>query len=303
MPDYFNSEKDDNDRLLPYHHRPGTDVISKLILTDKQVINVLSNVLVPEAAEDSYFPASTEFITGKKCDVLYAPRDPLSSFLPILIEIQNQVDDKFLTRAIHYCTLIYNRYNKLPIIVVFGIANVTLSLQSKAVDSEFPFARQLPNLGWAERCLLLTSSTLQMNQEENTLHPLRAIGYFLCSQSLSISTLEYGRNDSLEMKRQKKKSLSYVEATLEFLQRQKRKYCEAIETTPIEETPPLVYLNKRRQLSTVELENEVDNAELYDFVQRFKKTTRINWKECFKTGQLENIKSIKQFNTIHHYIT
>lgn len=307
------------------------------------MINVLSNILVPEAAEDSYFPASTEFITGKKCDVLYAPRDPLSSFLPILIEIQNQVDDKFLTRAIHYCTLIYNRYNKLPIIVVFGIANVTLSLQSKAVDSEFPFARQIPSLGWAERCLLLTSSTLQMNQEENTLHPLRAIGYFLCSQSLSISTLEYGRNDSLvkllysiahdnldqligeeaekleaidkicsiseiqlhKIKQclekgdeaSKKKSLSYVEATLEFLQRQKRKYCEAIETTPIEETPPLVYLNKRRQLSTVELENEVDNAELYDFVQRFKKTTRINWKECFKTGHLENIKSIKQFNT------
>lgn len=65
-----------------------------------------------------------------------------------------------------------------------------------------------------------------------------------------------------------------MEATLEFLQRQKRKYCEAIETTPIEETPPLVYLNKRRQLSTVELEDEVDNAELYDFVQRFKKKQR-----------------------------
>lgn len=40
--------------------------MSKLILTDKQVINVLSNVLVPEAAEDSYFPASTEFITREK---------------------------------------------------------------------------------------------------------------------------------------------------------------------------------------------------------------------------------------------
>jgi hypothetical protein len=79
--------------------------------------------------------------------------------------------------------------------VVFGIASVTLSSQSKSVDSEFPFARQIPSLGWAERCLLLTSSTLQMNQQENTLHPLRAIGFFLCSQSLSISTLDYGKND------------------------------------------------------------------------------------------------------------
>lgn len=36
----------------------------------------------------------------------------------------------------------------------------------------------------------------------------------------------------------KEKALSYVGDTLEFLRRQKRKYCETIETTPIEETPP-----------------------------------------------------------------
>ncbi|KAI7897586.1 uncharacterized protein BX663DRAFT_444794 [Cokeromyces recurvatus] len=95
----------------------------------------------------------------------------------------------------------------------------------------------------------------------------------------------------------RKKSLSYVDDTLEFLQRQKRKYCEAIETTPIDETPPLVYLNKRRQPSTVELDDEVHDAELYDFVQRFKNASRINWKECFRKGHLENIESIKQFNT------
>ncbi|KAI7906750.1 uncharacterized protein BX663DRAFT_534801 [Cokeromyces recurvatus] len=156
MPDYFNSD---------------------------EVINALSNILVPEAANDSYFSAPTELITEKKCDILYAPHDPL-------------IDDKFLTRAIHYCTLVYNRYNRLPIILVFGVASVTLSLQSKSVDSEFPFARQIPSLGWAEHCLLLTSSTLQMNEQEITLHPLRAIGFFLCSQSLSISTLDYEKNDS-----------------------------------------------------------------------------------------------------------
>lgn len=42
-----------------------------------------------------------------------------------------------------------------------------------------------------------------------------------------------------------KKALSYVDDTLSFLQRQRRKYCNAIETTPVEETPPSVYLNKK----------------------------------------------------------
>ncbi|RCH96558.1 hypothetical protein CU097_012960 [Rhizopus azygosporus] len=41
MPDYFNIDKDDTDRVLPYHHRPGTDLISAGInrqTGDKHVI-------------------------------------------------------------------------------------------------------------------------------------------------------------------------------------------------------------------------------------------------------------------------
>lgn len=68
---------------------------------------------------------------------------------------------------------------------------------SKSEDSDFPFARQIQSIGWAERCLVLTSSTLQANQQEELLHPLQAVGHFLCSQSLSINTLDYGKNDSL----------------------------------------------------------------------------------------------------------
>ncbi|KAI8082497.1 uncharacterized protein B0P05DRAFT_468148, partial [Gilbertella persicaria] len=60
---------------------------------------------------DSYVSVPIEFINGKKCDVLYAPSNPLSSFPPILVEVQNKVDGKFLTRAIQYCTLTFERYN------------------------------------------------------------------------------------------------------------------------------------------------------------------------------------------------
>ncbi|KAG1054441.1 hypothetical protein G6F43_003553 [Rhizopus delemar] len=194
MSDYFSIDKDTTDNILPYNHRPGTDLISKLVLNDTQVMNVLSKALVPEAAEDSYASAPTEFITGRKCDVLYAPRDPLSSFPPILVEVQNKADEKFLTRAIQYCTLTFERYNRLPILVILGVANATVLLMSKSEDSDFPFARQIQSIGWAERCLLLTSSTLLANQQES-LHPLRAVGHFLCSQSLSINTLDYGKND------------------------------------------------------------------------------------------------------------
>ncbi|KAI8977681.1 hypothetical protein BDF20DRAFT_800633, partial [Mycotypha africana] len=75
------------------------------------VITALSKALMPAAADDSYVAVPTEFITGRKCDDLYAPSNPLSSFPPIVVEMQKKVDHKFLTRVIQYCTLTFERYN------------------------------------------------------------------------------------------------------------------------------------------------------------------------------------------------
>lgn len=135
MSDYFNIENgkriyyrivntflhnfflDNTDRILPYNYRPGTDLISKMVLTDNQGINMLIKVLVPEVAEDHYVAISMEFINKNKCDVFYAPHDPLSAFPPVFIE----VDEKFFVRAVHYSTLIYQRYKKHPILVIIGV--------------------------------------------------------------------------------------------------------------------------------------------------------------------------------------
>lgn len=70
-------------------------------------------------------------------------------------------------------------------------------MSKTAANNDFPFARQIPCIGWAKRCLVLTSSTLNIKQHdtEEELHPLQALGYFICSQSLPINTLNYGKND------------------------------------------------------------------------------------------------------------
>ncbi|CAO3667679.1 unnamed protein product [Rhizopus stolonifer] len=116
MSDHFNIKNDNTDCVLPYNYRPGTDLISKIILTDNQTINMLMKVLVPEVAEDHYVAAPTEFINKSKCNVLYTPHDPLSTFPSVFIEVQNQVDEKFLVRAVQYRTLIYERYKKHPVL-------------------------------------------------------------------------------------------------------------------------------------------------------------------------------------------
>ncbi|ORE06016.1 hypothetical protein BCV72DRAFT_208115, partial [Rhizopus microsporus var. microsporus] len=78
----------------------------------------------------------------------------------------------------------------------------------------------------------------------------------------------------------------------------KGKYCEAIETAPIEETPSLLYLNKNRKfINPADPNSEKHKAEQYQYVQRFKsvESGRISWKKCFEQGYLDDIKVIKYF--------
>ena len=97
---------DYTDDMLPFAYRPGTDLLSKMVLTDSMTVEMITRVLVPDVSEKHYVSQQTEFMNKNKCDVLYAPHDPLSIYLPIFIEVQNHVDEEFLVRAVQYSALI-----------------------------------------------------------------------------------------------------------------------------------------------------------------------------------------------------
>ncbi|ORE17769.1 hypothetical protein BCV71DRAFT_286622, partial [Rhizopus microsporus] len=53
------------------------------------------------------------------------------------------------------------------------------------------------NCFWAQCCLLLSYSMLAiLSQSIEKLHPLAALGYFMCSQALSMNMLDYGKHDN-----------------------------------------------------------------------------------------------------------
>ena len=62
----------------------------------------------------------------------------------------------------------------------------------------FPFAKELARLVWAQCCMLISSFSLDViDKKINQLHPLAAIGVFMCSQATSINMLELGKEDKL----------------------------------------------------------------------------------------------------------
>ncbi|KAG2220059.1 hypothetical protein INT45_007303 [Circinella minor] len=55
---------------LPFRHRPGTDIMSKLILQDPKVVNMMVKVVVGDNAFDKYFSAKCECKSGKTSDMV-----------------------------------------------------------------------------------------------------------------------------------------------------------------------------------------------------------------------------------------
>ncbi|CAO3703384.1 unnamed protein product [Rhizopus stolonifer] len=81
-----------------------------------------------------------------------------------------------------------------------------------AADSELSFAKQIPCIGWIN----------QLNTGEQ-LHPLQALGYFICSQATSLSTLDYEKNAKTV-----RLLYSFANANLEQLSREEIEKLEAI---------------------------------------------------------------------------
>ena len=93
------------DFSLPQFYRPGADLLSKTVLKDQRVINLMARNLT-DPPNDTYIAGQSDFMDGAACDVLYIPHSVGSTFPPIVFEIQRQVNDKFMLRAIHYSVIV-----------------------------------------------------------------------------------------------------------------------------------------------------------------------------------------------------
>lgn len=58
------------------------------------------------------------------CDGLYLPKAIASEYPPIMIEVQKDVNEKYMCRTVKYSTLVYEKYEKHPVVLVVGVSNV-----------------------------------------------------------------------------------------------------------------------------------------------------------------------------------
>ncbi|KAI8094499.1 hypothetical protein BDF21DRAFT_323236, partial [Thamnidium elegans] len=132
-----------------------------------------------------YYPHPTEWINCKNSDVLYVTDDNNAS-PPVLIEVQNVVDDAFLHHVVGYCGKVYEEHGAVPIVLVFVIKKLRDTIMRKVTkDTTHSFLLKLPCFPWAKKCFFISTESIHDHLTETPLSPLVALETYFTSRDHS----------------------------------------------------------------------------------------------------------------------
>ncbi|KAI8096350.1 uncharacterized protein BX664DRAFT_382808 [Halteromyces radiatus] len=167
------------DIVLPWRHRPGTDMISKLVLQENSIINVVVEYLVGTRAKDKYRTNPTEWINGTRSDVLLTCDDD-PSLPPVLIEVQH-----------------VKQYGVLPIVLIFPITSIRFDVLNRTRKRKsHPLLIHYPCLPWAQSCFLVDQKATNLQQP---LVPFASLCIFLMRQDSSLLSSPYHADRTMQL--------------------------------------------------------------------------------------------------------
>ncbi|CEP10968.1 hypothetical protein [Parasitella parasitica] len=190
---------EDSERFkLPLKWKPGTDLMSKMMLSDSEIMRiVIQSLLGEDVPPDCYSVAPTDWADGSRSDMVYAStKSP-----PILVEVQYQLNQEFMLRLIKYGSNVDKRYKALPSVLVI----VTKSFSSAEFQDEFtasaddgPLLETVYKF-WAKKCFLLTAGAVSNHFQKATLNPMAALGYFITLHTMTQVPQQHWRDPTLAL--------------------------------------------------------------------------------------------------------
>ena len=113
---------------------------------------------------------------------------------PVIVEVQNTVDNVFICRLEQYCSHVYHRHNNVdPIALTLCVKTVRTEIANQFEDSKVAsLLKVLPSKYWAQQHFILAPITIQgeLREKDQMLHPLVAIQYVFQRQERSVHNLE-----------------------------------------------------------------------------------------------------------------
>lgn len=151
--------------------------------------------------DNLYYSAQTEWSDGSKSDVIYVLKNKVTDTLPpTLIEIQNWVDQNFLSRLIRYCTYVYGRYKVLPVVfvvVVKWFSSIAFETEFVTDNSAYLFETEYKH--WAKKCYFISAKSIKEHVKQTPMNQLVALGYFMTKQSRCSLSLDYSSDPTVRL--------------------------------------------------------------------------------------------------------
>ncbi|KAG1441315.1 hypothetical protein G6F56_011539 [Rhizopus delemar] len=183
------SSKDTGYTTLPLKWTPVKDLLSKDLLKDPKIMNlIIRSLLGSNIPSDAYHVSQTEWSNGTRSDVVYAANhNKNEEFPPVIIEIQYMVNQEFIYRLINYASNAFDRYKVSPVILVI----VTNSFCSAEFQNQFTINENNTCLLeascklWAKKCVFLTPELVSTHFNDEDLNPMAALGFFVTKHNVN----------------------------------------------------------------------------------------------------------------------
>ncbi|KAI8047340.1 hypothetical protein BDF21DRAFT_352390, partial [Thamnidium elegans] len=184
---------------LPQDYCPGSDVMSRIMLQDERIIDMVVKTLIGDHVSNStYTLGRCQWVNKTISDVVYLPK--IQSVPPVLIEIQQKVNEDFLSRVIKYCLSLKEEHGVLPVMLIISVKGFTnKDFLSQLVNNNNHYLDTIPCQFWAKECYCLSSKSIEYHLSQNPLNPLVAIGHFFTQQKKSILFIDKKFDPSIKL--------------------------------------------------------------------------------------------------------
>ncbi|CAO3627028.1 unnamed protein product [Mucor hiemalis] len=174
--------------------------MTKLMLQDPRVMNIVLKTLIGPNAENEYTSASCEWIDGRHADILFVPKAVATEALPpVVVEIQNTVDKPFIRRIMKYYNHVIEKYHVEPLALTICINEVRKCISDSFTDTtKAPYLKKLLSDCWAQEHLFLDKNTISAFLS-TPLEEMVALGYVLTERQVSLLGLEYRDDATVQM--------------------------------------------------------------------------------------------------------
>ncbi|KAI8056475.1 hypothetical protein BDF21DRAFT_481302 [Thamnidium elegans] len=177
---------------------PRSDFITRFLLQDERIMDIIIKELVGQNVDNAaYGLGRCSWANQSISDVVYIPK--LSQLSPVLVEVQCNVNEEFITRLIGYSLQLKQEYGQLPKILVITIKSITAEIKSKFNNLENERIYTMNCDYWAESCQIISAETIQTQLNNNPLNKLVALGHFLIHQKRNILSISQKHDPTIQL--------------------------------------------------------------------------------------------------------